>query len=259
MTHVETHPPGEPTWIDLMTTDPAAARDFYAALFDWTYEIGTPETGHYTMCFRGGRAVAGIGGKPPGSPMPTAWNLYLGTADVDATCASITEGGGTIIAPPMDVLDAGRLAFATDPTGGPFGLWQSKRHTGTQVVDEPGTLCWCELNTRDLDRAAGFFDGLFGLEARDVPMPGGKYVTLHRDGAEQPVGGIMKMTEQWGETPPHWMVYLGTDDTDATAAKITTLGGKVCVPAFDTPYGRIAVVEDPQGAVFSLIQGTGQS
>jgi predicted enzyme related to lactoylglutathione lyase len=254
MTVVTTHPPGEPTWVDLMTSDPDGARAFYGGLFDWTFDIGTPETFGYTMCFKGGHRVAGMGQKPPDMPMPTCWNVYLGTADVDATCEAIRQGGGTIVQPPMDIMEEGRMAFATDPTGAAFGLWQPRKHGGTQLVDEPGSFAWCELNTRDLAGAQAFLCELFGYEAREVPIPVTKYVTLHLAGHDEPIGGILQMNEHWEGVPPHWMAYFATDSTDAACERVTALGGKVCVPAFDTPYGRIAVVEDPQGGTFSLIQ-----
>lgn len=195
MTVVTTHPPGEPTWVDLMTSDPDGARAFYGGLFDWTFDIGTPETFGYTMCFKGGHRVAGMGQKPPDMPMPTCWNVYLGTADVDATCEAIRQGGGTIVQPPMDIMEEGRMAFATDPTGAAFGLWQPRKHGGTQLVDEPGSFAWCELNTRDLAGAQAFLCELFGYEAREVPIPVTKYVTLHLAGHDEPIGGILQMNE----------------------------------------------------------------
>ncbi len=254
MSTITTHAPGEPTWVDLATTDRPAAQAFYAGLFDWTFEVGGPELGGYVTCFRGGKRVAGLGQLPEGSPMPVAWNLYIGTSDLDATCEAIRQGGGTIVAPPMDVAAEGRLAFATDPTGGGFGMWQPKRNTGTELVDEPGSFAWCELNTRDLGGASAFFCELFGYEAREVAIPVTKYATLHLDGADEPIGGILQMNDQWEGIDPQWSIYFATADTDASVQRVEALGGTVMVPPFDTPYGRIAVIKDPQGAIFSLIQ-----
>lgn len=253
MTTIDKHAQGWISWVDLMTSDPADARRFYGSLFDWTFEMGPPESGPYTICFKAGKRIAGVGPKPPDAPYPTAWTPYLATDDVDATCARIREAGGTVNMGPIDVFEEGRMAIVADPTGGVFGLWQARRHSGAQLIDEPGTLNWAELNTRDLERAKTFFVAVFGYEPHN--MDGLPYVTLHF--GDKTVGGILQMTEQWpAEVPAHWMSYFGSADPDATIAAATKLGGKQCVPPFDTPYGRIAVLEDPQGGFFSIVRPT---
>ncbi len=64
---------------------------------------------------------------------------------------------------------------------------------------------------------------------------------------------MLQMTPEWGEMPSHWMSYVAVPDVDATARRITALGGKVCVPPTDISVGRFAVVNDPTGATFSII------
>ena len=249
MTHLDRTAPGTPAWTDLMTDDPAAAQMFYGSLFDWTFEVGPPESGPYTICSKGGRRVAGIGKKPPGMPMPTAWAMYLTVESADATAAAIKEAGGNVVMGPMDVFDQGRLAFAMDPTGAAFGLWQPMSHTGHQVVNEHGAFAWTECMTPDLKKATAFYAKVFGYEL--VNMDGMPYVTLHLGPDKKTVaGGVM----QKDDVPPHWNVYFATDDTDATVKKVIELGGKQLAPAFDTQYGRMAVVQDAQGAAFSLIK-----
>jgi hypothetical protein len=155
----------------------------------------------------------------------------------------------------MDVFDQGRMAFAMDPTGAMFGMWQPMSHTGHQIINEPGAFAWTELLTRDLEKASAFYSRVFGYET--VNMDGLPYVTLHLGPDKKTVaGGIMQMTDDRfpKEVPAHWSVYFATDDTDASARKVEALGGKVIAPAFDTDYGRIAVVQDAQAAVFSLIK-----
>lgn len=253
MTHVESHPPGTPTWVDLSTTDPEAARAFYTGLFGWTFQIGGPELGGYALAALDGRNVGGLGPRMPDSPGPTAWTLYFATADAAATCAAIKQHGGGVMVEPMDVMGEGWMAIASEPTGGVFGLWQPGRNKGSQVIDEPGALAWNELNTRDLKKASEFLGRVFGHEVKKLEDPGMEYVTLHL--GDRTVGGILQMNAQWpAEVPPHWMIYFAVADTDASCARVRELGGKVCVPPFDTPYGRISVVEDPQGALFSLVK-----
>jgi uncharacterized protein len=255
MPHVESHTPGAAAWVDLATDDPEAARGFYGTLFGWTFEIGGPELGGYALAQLDGRNVGGLGPKPPGMPMPTAWTLYFASADAKATAAAIKEAGGTVIVEPMDVMGEGWMAIASEPTGAVFGLWQPGRNKGARTIGEPGSLAWNELNTRDGKKAAAFLAKVFGHEVKKLDAPGMDYQTLHL--GDQTVGGVLQMNAQWpAEVPAHWMIYFAVDDTDARSTQVTSLGGKVCVPPFDSPYGRIAVVEDPQGAVFSLVQTT---
>lgn len=253
MTKLETKQPhGMPAWIDLMTDDPAAARAFYGALLGWTFDVGGPETGHYAMGLTGGRQAAGLGGKSAGAPFPNAWTLYLAVDDLDATCARLTEAGGRVTAPPMQVMDAGKMAIAQEPTGAVFGMWQAGEHIGFQIRDEPGAFAWAELNTRDLPRAQQFLEAVFGyrVEALAGELP---YRTLHVGDAR--AGGLLQMTDRWpAELPPHWMIYFAVASADAAAERVRSLGGAVHVPPFDTPYGRIAVVTDPQRAAFSVVQ-----
>lgn len=257
MTKLDKHPAGTVSWVDLMTTHAEAARAFYAGLFGWKFEIGGPETGHYAIAQLDGRPVCGIGGMPPGASFPPAWSVYFASDDLDATIAKIKEAGGAVTMGPMDVMDQGRMAVFADPTGAVFGVWQARQHTGARIIDEPNAMCWREVNTPDAGKARDFYGRVFGLEARRMEMSGGpptEYWTLHR--GDTTVAGVLQMTKEWEGIPPHWMTYFAVSDADATVEKVAELGGKVSVPPFDTPYGRMSVVNDPQGAVFSIIKMT---
>lgn len=256
MTKMDKHVPGTVCWVDLMASDAEKARAFYGAVFGWKFEVGGPETGHYAMATVDGRNVCGIGSMPPGTQMPSVWSTYFETADVDASIAKAKELGGNVVMGPMDVMDAGRLAFMVDSTGAHFGLWQSKAHTGAQIVDEPNAMCWREVNTPDAAKAIDFYSKLFGLEPKKLEGDM-QYWTLHK--GPTTVGGVLQMTKEWEGVPPHWMNYFAVDDTDAAIQKIRAAGGKVSVPPFDTPYGRMSVVNDPNGAVFTVIKMTGKA
>lgn len=256
MPNIDSHRPGQPSWVDLMTPDPVAARKFYGALFGWSFEVGPPESGHYAMCRIEGRSVAGMGQMPPDAPMPTAWSVYFATAGADASCARIEEHGGRIVTGPMDVMEEGRLAFCADPTGACFGVWEAKKHPGAGRVSEPGAMAWHEVNTPDAERAVAFYGGVFELEGKK--MEGMSYWTLHRGGEEEMLAGVSLMDERFpAGIPAHWMTYFGVADCDASVARLGELGGRVVMPAFDTPYGRIAFVSDPFGAVFCVIRPPG--
>ncbi|MGA9524655.1 MAG: VOC family protein [Myxococcaceae bacterium] len=252
MTTINKHTFGTPAWVDLMTPDLEKARAFYGELFGWTFDVGSPETGFYTMCRLGGRNAAGMGKMPPDAPFPTSWSVYFAVESTDATCARIKEHGGQIMMEPMDVMGEGRMAFCADSTGAAFGLWQPMRHTGANVIEEPGAMVWQEVNTRDAARAVKFYSGVFGLEGRKLEDPTMQYFTLHK--GPKAVCGVLQMDEKWPkEIPPHWMNYFAVSNTDEAVKKVTKLGGKVVEAPFDTPYGRMAVVTDPFGAHFNLV------
>jgi uncharacterized protein len=253
MTTVKQHAPGTVSWVDLTTPDPEGAQRFYGELFGWKFSIGGPETGHYTMCQLGSDSVAGLGAMPPGAQFPSAWTVYFATADADASAARIGELGGQVMMGPMDVMQQGRMLVAMDPCGAAFGLWQAGEHTGAARVDEPGAMAWREVNVRDAGAAKAFYTALFGLEARVMPIPEMTYHILHH--GDTRVGGILQMNERWpAEMPAHWMSYFAVDDCDAAAKRVAVGGGKVHLPPFDTPYGRVAIVADPWGAIFSIMK-----
>jgi predicted enzyme related to lactoylglutathione lyase len=255
MAEITSYAAGSPSWVDLMTSDPEAARAFYRELFGWELEVGPAETGHYTIARLRGHSVAGLGGEPARDGMPTAWTTYLASDDVDATVGRITEAGGQLLMEPLDVMDQGRMAIAADPTGAVFGLWQAGEHAGATLVNEPGTVSWNQLETRDLDAARRFYTAVFGYRWEDVDtgQGGPPYATFAVQ--DRPVGGALQMDDNWpAEIPAHWMAYFAVADTDQAVATVQRLGGSVQMPGMDSPYGRFAVVSDPQGGVFTVIR-----
>ena len=250
------HKPGTPVWVDLATSDLPAAVGFYTSLFGWDAVDTGPETGHYTMMRLRGKDVAAVG--PQMNPgQPVAWSTYLGTDDVDATAARVREAGGTVHAGPFDVMRAGRMAVLADPTGAFVCAWQPGEHIGAQLANEPNTLVWNELATPDPEAAIRFYQAAFGLGAKPFGE-GNEYTLLTVDGRE--VAGLMPMGDHFpAGTPPHWTVYFGVDDCDATVARAGELGGTALVPPMDMPgVGRFAALADPQGAAFAVIRGAGQ-
>lgn len=246
-------PDGTPCWIDLGTNEIPQSSGFYASVFGWDIQPGPPEAGGYSMARLEGRNVAGIGPimGPPGTP--STWSTYFAVGDADAAAERIASAGGMLISGPMDVMDVGRLVVAADVTGAVFGLWQARSHTGVQLANVPGTFTWSEHMSRDFEGAKAFYAAVFGYEYGDMSSNGFSYATLLING-QQVVGGIGTVPEDAGEAhPAHWSVYFGTADTDKSVDLVTGNGGRVIRPASDSPYGRMAVVADQHGAVFSLI------
>ena len=162
------------------------------------------------------------------------------------------DAGGTVIAEPMDVMDAGRMSVLQDPTGAMVALWQRNQHAGSTLVGEPGTIGWQELITTDPDGAAGFFGTLLGVEPGKEDMGEMGTYTMIRAGGED-VAGIAQITPEMGDVPPHWLVYFVVEDADAAAVQVRSLGGQVLMEPIDIPPGRFAVVADPQGAAFAIM------
>ncbi len=251
MPKVTSHPTGQPIWFDLQTKDAAAARAFYAAVLGWTYEEQAPEYGGYAVAFTDGAVAAGIGQQEAGATYPSAWSVYFGVTDAAAACERIKAAGGTPMFPPMLIGQEGRMAMCTDPTGAVFGVWEPIKHTGAEAVNQPGAMVWCEVNTRDAAKASKFYADVFGLTIETMEMQGAPYHMLKNHG--EPVAGVLQMTPEWGDMPPHWMAYFGVHDAEVAKAKVEAAGGKVHHGPFDTPYGRMIVVGDPQGAAVSFI------
>ena len=246
-------PDGTPCWVDLGTADIAKAISFYSSEFGWDVDQGGPELGGYSLGKLDGKNVAGIGPSMTSPEAPSAWATYFAARDADAAAARITSAGGTVVMGPMDVMDLGRMLVATDVTGATFGIWEARNHTGVQVANTPGAFTWSEHMSHDFEGAKAFYAAVFGYEYGDMSSDGFSYATLLING-QQVVGGIGAYPAgDPGSHPAFWAVYFGTPDTDKSVELATSHGGRVIRPATDSPYGRMAIVADNQGAVFSLI------
>lgn len=251
MAKVEQRDVGTPSWFDLMTPDLEGARKFYGELFGWSFLVGKPEMGYYTMCKIGNANAAGMGLKPKDAPYPTAWSIYFKTADINASVGAVKANGGHVTVPPMEIPGSGHMAVCMDPTGAVFGFWQDGGHTGAEVADEHGAMTWAEVCTREGGKARDFYAQVLGCQA--TQMAGMDYWTLDKNG--QTKCGVMHMDDKFPkEIPAHWAVYFAVNDTEGAVETIKKLGGQLRHGPFDTAYGRIAVVADPYGAVFNVIK-----
>lgn len=260
------YPHGLISWTDISLPDPEKGKAFYTQLFGWTAEDQFDHDGNYiyTMFSIDGKSTAGMGPMPPEmeeAGIPPMWQTYVTVDSVDDAVAKVTEQGGSVVMPPMQIFDSGRMAVVAEPGGAVVSFWQAGNHVGAQLFNQPGAMTWNELNTRDSEATRGFWSKVLGWTFSPMEgTEGADYFIIHNandheacagDGA---TGGILQMDENWPpEIPPHWMVYFWVSDTDATIEKLQELGGRVSVPAFDTSAGRMAVVADDQGGTFSII------
>lgn len=248
--------PGAPCWIDLMTTDVAGARRFYADLFGWEYETGDDEKyGGYVTATKDGRPVAGMM-KKDGSQAgtPDAWSTYLRVDDAAATAKAVEASGGQVYVPPMDVPGQGHMAIFGDATGAAVGVWQPREMLGYELVAEPGAAAWHELHAKDYDAAVRFYKDVLGWEAEVLSdTPEFRYTTMGSGMTAQ--AGIMDASGYLPENiPSHWLVYFAVEDTDATVKRATAMGAVLQDGPSDSDFGRVAQLADPTGAVFRIIQ-----
>jgi predicted enzyme related to lactoylglutathione lyase len=278
---------GVPCWVDVSEPDLEAALGFYGGLFGWEFEDAMPPSseGSYFVAratatgwslfdqsgaSRGGD-VAAIGSiAAAAAPPSAAWNTYLWVDSADEIAARVRDAGGTVGIEPFDFTDAARVAVFTDPEGAAFRAWEAKGHKGAGLVNDPGSVNFNGLNTRDIEGARSFYGSVFGWET--LAMGGvemwtlrgyGDYLEGYHPGLrkqmaeagaperfEDVVAQIVPITDDQPDTPAHWSVTFATDDADATASKAVELGGSVIVPPFDAPWVRMTVLADPQGATF---------
>jgi predicted enzyme related to lactoylglutathione lyase len=265
--------PGVPCWIDTSQPDPDAAARFYGDLFGWQLQNVMPADSpmkYFIGRIRNGD-VAAISSQPQGSPPLAVWNTYIWVDSADETAEKVKAADGQVLMEPMDVMDAGRMAVFADTEGAAFCVWQAKNHKGANIVNEPGSLNFNTLNTRDLDGARAFYGSVFGWKVLDLggggvmwQLPGYGEFLEQRDpglrermvetgapeGFADVVAAAGTIPDDQPDTPAHWGVTFGVDDADATAETAKELGGTVVVPPFDAPWVRMTVIADPQGATF---------
>lgn len=246
---------GAPTWLDLSTSDVEAAVGFYTGLLGWTVTRSPSPFGTYAIGAVGEVEVGGMMEPVPVEGMPAVWTVFFAVTDVDATVAAIQAIGGAVLQPAFDLPDA-RIAVVADPTGAMLGLINGDRAEGRYLDRGPGTVRWVELLTRDLAAAEAFYAEVFGWKAETSQREGSSYTVFTLDGDE--VAGMMLMpAEVPAEVPAYWSAYYLVDDAAATAARATELGGTVVVAPTAVDGDRFAILEDPQGAVFGVLQPAG--
>jgi uncharacterized protein len=259
MADYTSHAPGTFCWPELATTDQKGAVAFYRSLFGWDVNeqpMGPAET--YSIFQLRGRDIGAaytMRAEERQHGAPPHWNAYVTVANADETTTRAKELGATVLAPPFDVMDSGRMAILQDPTGAVFQVWQPNKHIGAKILREPGSLTWTELSTRDTEAAKTFYTSLLGW--KEKTSSGGGMTYTEFSVADEPFAGMMEMNAQMVEMhiPPHWLSYFQVTDVDATASKAKELGGSVAVPPMDIPgAGRFAVIQDPSGATFALYQ-----
>ncbi|MFE7748170.1 VOC family protein [Streptomyces sp. NPDC057428] len=253
-----------PCWVDVQLSDLEAGKRFYGGLFGWTFRAGDGMP--FADAYSEGRIVAALAAKKDGR-MPTTWGVYFSTDDILATVAAIRTAGGRIITDPVRAGRAGVLAQAADPDGAVFGLWQAGDRAGFEKQNAPGAFCWTEVYTRQPERVDAFYEEVLGFQGTDIEIPepsGGTGAAEGfrmwspagtEPGDDTAIGGRAVITDAFPEMlPSYFLNYFAVTDCVRTAETTVRLGGRITAPPMDIPYGRMAVLQDDQGAVFAVLQ-----
>jgi predicted enzyme related to lactoylglutathione lyase len=249
---------GAPNWLDVGTSDLDGATSFYGGLFGWQFQSAGPDAGGYGFFQLSGRTAAG-GMRTTPDQGPPSWTVYFQSPDAEATAKAAEQAGGSVLAPPMDVMGQGHMAILADTAGVPFGIWQPGLNKGLGAAGEDNSLCWVELYTPDIARAAAFYNAVFGWETEAVSYPQGTYTCVNPadGGADAMFGGVVPLADDPVEAASgaYWLPYFAVTDTDATVTATQDRGGTVRLPTTDIPgVGRIARLADPYGARFAVIK-----
>lgn len=246
-------PIGSFCWINVLTPSSEAARAFFAALLGWSFnEI--PGMGHIIQV--DGHDIGGfwdLHHTNMPTELPPGIGVMVRVEDAAATVQRAAELGGRS-KPAKAIGPSGTMGELYDPLGANIDVWQAGASPGsTADPTRHGVPSWIEGLTTDVDRAATFYRALFGWTSEVMPMPGMDYLVFSNQG--EPVAGMMAITAELGEVPPHWATYVTVDDADSVAAKAAELGGSVTLPSHDIPgVGRIAGLMSPQGVRFYVIR-----
>ena len=247
-------PTGSPCWADLWTSDVEGSRRFYSALFGWEALEANPEFGGYFMFAREGVPVAGAMGDMGDMPATDTWKIYLETDDIERTLKAAEAAGAQIMSPAMPVADLGIQAVLNDPTGAQIGTWQPGTFPGFTVLGEHGAPSWFELHTRQHATAVDFYRSVFLWDTKiEGDSDEFRYTTMRNPGADGELAGVMDAAAFLPVgVPSSWAIYWEVDDAAETLAAVKALDGSVVTEVEETPYGRLATVADPSGAVFKL-------
>jgi uncharacterized protein len=254
-TTTPTNARGRFMWIELMTTDPDAAANFYREVVGWGTTKADMPGMEYTMFTAGDIPVAGLMPMMPNAlamGAPPNWTAYVEVPNADDSAALAQRLGGKILVPATDIEGVGRFAVIQDPQGAVIAIITSATQFPEEGDPTPMSFSWHELGTSDLPAAIRFYEQLFGWTTKGEFDMGemGMYHMFGRD--RFTYGGMMRVPE--GGPTPYWLHYAYVaDSADAAAERAVRAGGKIMHGPMEVPGGdRVAILNDPQGAWFAV-------
>ncbi len=242
--------PGKFVWFELLTQDIDKAMKFYDSLFSWhSSRVPMGEGEAYPIIHNGEQSIGGYR-KGPAS-VKSHWVSYLSVPDVDVAHRAAVAAGRRIMMAPTNFGPVGRACAMADPTGASFCVWKGTSGDPVDVEMTPmGGWFWNELWSSDASAALAFYESMFGFTHDAMPMgPMTYYVLKTGDRAR---AGLCQSVNPAAKSM--WLPYVAVPDCDATAKKVTALGGEVVSPPGDIPgIGRFAIAVDTTGAAVAFI------
>jgi predicted enzyme related to lactoylglutathione lyase len=232
-------------WLELATPDPAAAQAFYAGVFDWdSAERPAGDLGTFATLRYGGKEVAILYQQTPDAQIAGAaphWTPLVAVDDAERSALFAEKLGGTLLREPQNLGDAGRVVPVQDPTGAILALWQPSSRGGAELMNDRGAVCWYELVTPDLDRAAFFYCTLFGWRLTTDPrvptILGSSYTITNVD---SPIGTIREQRDDEKGISGGWIPYFGVENPEHTQWVAEQRGGRTLRAASHSPPTRSA-------------------
>lgn len=253
MPQVSQHAQGMPCWVDASVSTSIQRQsliDFYGALFGWSFDVNTPETGFYSIARNNGKAVLGIGEQPGGQGR---WVTYFSTTDIARTAERAKDNGGDVFFPPMQVMDVGWMALVMDPYGAVHGLWQPITFPGFEVMYEPNSLGWFDHVSEDTQGAATYYEHVLG---NGIESDAQENMTILRRGDQW----FASLTHEVSSNqPPQWTPVFVVDSLDRIKNRVRELGGTVVVEEMPVPGSAISIFQDPVLGNYMTVMGAGEN
>jgi predicted enzyme related to lactoylglutathione lyase len=250
------HHVGKVIFVELVTPDIVAAKQFYSGLFGWTFRDIQAGGTEYAEAFLDDRPVAGIIHKnvPVSEHRQPAWLSFISVHDVDEAKRIALQQGAKMLFEPHNLPNRGREAVLADPQGAVFAVLASSSGDPPDVLAAPGEWIWSSLTTSDPDTDAALYQKLFNYEVFDLPADeGAQHLMLASDNYAR--ASVNTLPANRPNIHPHWLNYVRVEDAVKMTAKLVALGGRVLVePRVDRHGGKVAVVADPMGAPFGLLE-----
>ncbi len=253
--------PGKVVWHDLLTDKPAESRRFYTELFGWQFrelgiDMGLGRTLNYALIRHNGRLIGGmvdlnrLDTRSADKDKLSQWVILLSVGDIDRAVAAAKAGGGTILTPPTDFIDRGRLALIEDPQGATLALIQTRDGDPPDIDPAPGDFLWDELWTANVEEATAFYSRLAPYRAGDKRIDEQHSYRYLESVGEKRVGILPNPV---AGLPPVWVTYVRVADPEAIVARVEALGGKVLLaPQPRDLGGQVALIADPSGAGIAI-------
>jgi predicted enzyme related to lactoylglutathione lyase len=251
------HHVGKVIWADLVTPDLDGAKRFYGALFGWTFR-DVPGDPNYTLALLDGEPLAGLFQKAlsAGKSQQPAWLTFLAVQDVDATAHAVLQHGGKVLSRSHDYPQRGRQAVLADPDGAVFAVLAAQGGDPSDYAAAAGERIWASLLVKDPKRESEFYKTLFGYDVYDLQADGeseGRHYILSGDNYARV--GLNALPADSKRRHPHWLNFVRVTDAAEAAKKAVTLGGRVLVePRMDRHGGQLAILADPSGAPFGVME-----